>query len=234
MLGKLCYYVFDIAFFNGEDLISNVPIKNRLKLMKDIFKLQIDTGQNIDIKLLKVENKLRRSILLNNYIGPIEIYRTDFNNDLELAKQLKFEGFVVLDVESSFGDKAYSFDGKAQRPDAIVKRKPKFEDEFVITGWYEGNGRNRGSLGGFYIKQIHPITNEWINCGKCGGGFSDEQRVEYWNEKEELIGTTIKVEFDSRQPPKDGRYALRFPEYKGPADKTPEECIAQFLEEEEE
>jgi len=43
---------------------------------------------------------------------------------------------------------------------------------------------------------------------------------------------TIKVEFDSRQPAKDGSYALRFPVFKGFSDKKPEECVAQGLEEE--
>lgn len=233
VIGKICYYVFDIAFYDGNDLISSMPVKERLGIIREIFKqfddrIKISTGRNASLNDLLQENKIREGILRKYYLGPIKIYKTDTDSDLELAKKLKAEGFVLLDADACYGDKSYSFDGKAQRPDGIWKRKPKYEEEFVITGVYEGTGRNRGVLGGFTIKQIHPETGDWIDCGKCGGGFTDDQRKELYIDK--MVGETIKIEFDSRQPPKDGVYSLRFPEYKGPSDKTPEECIAQYLD----
>jgi ATP-dependent DNA ligase len=233
VIGKISYYVFDIAFLDGNDLISSMPVKERLGIIRQIFRqldnrLKISTGRNASLEDLLQENKLREGLIRKYNIGPIKIYKTDSVSDLELTKKLKAEGFVLLDSDACYGDKSYSFDGKAQRPDGIWKRKPKYEDEFVITSIYGGTGRNRDVLGGFTLKQIHPDTGEWIDCGKCGGGFTDDQRREFTDE--ELIGKTIKIEFDSRQPPRDGVYALRFPEFKGFADKTPEECIAQYLD----
>ena len=55
----------------------------------------------------------------------------------------------------------------------------------------------------------------------------DNDRISFWEKGKNLIGQTIKVEFDSRQPPKNGVYSLRFPEFKGLADKESSECIAQ-------
>ena len=236
VIGKACYYVFDIAFWGGEDLITNVCVKDRLAIMKDMFvklgKLKYVTGRNIGVEWVKKENKIREKMLRENYIGPLKIYKTNSNDDLDLAKELGAEGFVVLDVDAKYGDKAYSFDGKAARPD-IWKRKPLYEQEFFITGIYEGiTGRNRGKLGGFYIAQIHPITGEQIDCGACGGGFSNEQREEFWGMN--LINQTIKVEFSARQPPKDGAYSLRFPEFVDFADKEPSECLAEDLVEDDE
>lgn len=202
VLGKLHYYVFDIAFYGGRDLISNESVGKRLDILDNIFR--------------KTDNK---------YIVPVEICHTSPDKDLEFAKLLKIEGFVILDINARYGDKAYSFDGKAQRPGGIWKRKPKYEDEFIITGYYEGTGRNRGRLGGFTLEQIHPETGNRINCGKCGGGFTDKQRIDFL--KLDLVGKTIKVEFDSRQFENNGIYALRFPEFRGLSDKVPEECIAQ-------
>lgn len=231
VVGKLLYYVFDVAFYAGRDLISNETVRSRLTLLKEIFsvfaKLSVNTGLKSSVEQIKHDNYLREKMLREKYIAPLKIYATDKSNDLDLAKKLRAEGFVLLDANAVYGDKAYSFDGKAQRPNGIWKRKPSCEDEFIITGIYEGTGRNRGKLGGFYIAQIHPETGKQIDCGSCGGGLTDAQREEI---DENYIGKTIKIEFDSRQPEKDGVYALRFPEFKGFSDKKPEECIAQDLE----
>ena len=233
VLDKICYYVFDIAFYDGKDLITTQLVKDRLLLLKTIFskfnnELLIDTGREATLEQLKIENKNRKMMLKTHHIGPMEIYKTDYTTDIQLAKDLKCEGFVILNADICYGDKAYSFDGKAQRPNGIFKRKPKYEQEFYITGAYIGSGRNRGRLGGFDIAQIHPTSGISIDCGKCGGGFSDAQRIEFWNNREDLINKTIKVEFDSRQLPKDGVYSLRFPVFLGFADKTIEECIADL------
>lgn len=51
-----------------------------------------------------------------------------------------------------------------------VKVVPTRTVDVRITGWYEGNGRLKGTLGGFTT-----------NYGKVGGGFSDDQRHAIWN-----------------------------------------------------
>jgi ATP-dependent DNA ligase len=232
VLDKVCYYVFDIAFYNGADLISNETTLRRLIILKEIFekldkRLRVNTGRKATKELIIKESKLRESMLRKHFIAPVKIYYTSAEDDLELAKSLRAEGFVALDVTAKYGDRAYSFDGKAQRPSGIWKRKPSYEDEFIITGWYKGTGRNRDRLGGFTIAQYHPDTGELLDCGKCGGGLSDKQREEFFESGDKMINQTIKIEFDSRQPPNGDVHALRFPEYKGHADKSIDECIAQ-------
>ncbi|MGW8178061.1 MAG: ATP-dependent DNA ligase [bacterium] len=236
VLGKIAYYVFDVPFYNGEDMLTDTPTYKRLGTLRDMFSvfggLKLNTGGASKEDAFLKESKRRERMLREHYIAPLKIYFTSAGDDLELAKELKIEGWVVMDAEGIYGDKGYSFDGKARRPSGIWKRKPAWEDEFIITGTYKGSGKNRDRFGGFLIAQIHPETNEVINCGKCGGGFTDEHRDEFLDDG--LINKTIKVKFDSRQPPKNGEYALRFPVFLGFSDKTPEECIAQNLGEEEE
>lgn len=211
VIGKLNYYIFDIAFYENNDL-SNKTFGYRLNILNELFK-----------------NKLTDSKLLKEFhVAPVEIYNTDFDKDIQLAKKLKIEGFVVVDLDSVFGDKMYSFDGKSSRPKGSYKRKPSNEQEFFITGVYEGSGRNKGKLGGFSISQINPLTGLEISCGECGGGFTDQQREEYWDDKENMIGKTIKVEFDSRQT---GTFALRFPVFLGITDKVAAECVAEDIDE---
>ncbi len=242
VLGKISYYVFDIAFLNGKDgLRTATKVKDRLKVLRTAF-LEFDTelsknatGQGASIRELMAESKRRERMLRTHHVAPLKIFHASPETDLDIAKRLGVEGFVVLDADGTYGDKGYSFDGKAQRPEGIWKRKPKLEDEFIVVGVYEGTGRNTGKLGGFYLEQIHPETGKRIDCGKCGGGFTDEQRAELWDDRDRLLqdkvgnGPTIKVEFDSRQPAKDGSYALRFPVFKGFSDKKPEECVAQGI-----
>jgi ATP-dependent DNA ligase len=233
VIGQVKYYVFDVAFYDGRELARSSSPRERFILLRKMFskfkKLYINTGLSANKHDMSRENNLRYRMLIDNHVGPLQIIQTSSKKDLEFAQRIGVEGFVVFDADAVFGDKGFSFDGKAQRPIGIWKRKPKYEDEFIITSVYEGTGRNRGKLGGFTIEQIHPDTGARIDCGKCGGGFGDEQREDYWNKKKSLIDKAIKVEFDSRQPEKDGIYALRFPVFKGFADKTPDECIAQNL-----
>jgi len=234
VLGKAGFYVFDVAFYNGEDCVRKKKVLERLGMLKQIFKaldskLQLVAGRKSSHDAHLSENMRRETMLRTHHIGPLKIFKTNTENDVRTAAQLGIEGFVVMDVEAVYGDKGYSFDGKAQRPNGIWKRKPKFEDEFIIVDLYEGTGRNMGKLGGFFLEQIHPKTGMRISCGKCGGGFTDEQREDFWKKGNSLISKTIKVEFDSRQKPKDGVYAVRFPVFKGFADKKPNECVAQGI-----
>lgn len=238
VLGKVSYYVFDVAFIKGQDGARERPVHMRLEMLRRIF-LAFDpdlsanaTGQGAGVRELMAESKRRERMLRIHHVAPLKIFHASPDTDLDIAKKLGVEGFVVLDTEAVYGDKGYSFDGKAQRPEGIWKRKPKCEDEFIVVGVYDGTGKNMGKLGGFYLEQIHPATGKRIDCGKCGGGFTDEQRDRFLAEKDDLVGKTIKVEFDSRQPAKDGSYALRFPVFKGFSDKKPEECVAQGIGEE--
>jgi ATP-dependent DNA ligase len=237
VLGKAAYYVFDIAFLNGKDGVREKEVHKRLSVLRDIF-MEFDpslsanaTGQGASIRELMAESKKRERMLRIHHVAPLKIFHASPETDLDIAKALGLEGFVVLDADAVYGSKGYSFDGKAQRPNGIWKRKPKCEDEFIVVGMYGGTGKNMDKLGGFCLEQIHPDTGLRISCGNCGGGFTDDQRDEFLAEKDAWIGKTIKVEFDYRQPSNDGVYALRFPVFKGPSDKTPEECVAQGLPE---
>jgi len=234
VLGKISYYVFDIAFTGGQDNITGMEVGKRLELLRNIFsrfdpQLSVNaTGLGLNQKELMAESKKRERMLRTHHVAPLKIFSVSPDTDLDTARELRVEGFVVLDSKATYGDKAYSFDGKAQRPNGIWKRKPKLEEEFIVVDMYEGTGRNMGKMGGLYLEQIHPETGKRIGCGKCGGGFTDEQRSQFWISRV-LVGATVKVEFDSRQQGKDGAYALRFPVYKGLSDKTQNECIAQYF-----
>lgn len=72
--------------------------------------------------------------------------------------------------------------------DKWVKVVPLRHADIRITGFYEGNGRLKGTFGGFSTKH-----------GRVGGGFSDELRHKIWAtlqaDPKQLIGKIIQVRF---------------------------------------
>lgn len=70
-----------------------------------------------------------------------------------------------------------------------VKMKVKFAADYLIEGYYEGEGKAAGMLGGLKIAS---------SCGKLrnnvGSGFSDDQRKYFWSIKEQLIGKIVECE----------------------------------------
>lgn len=112
---------------------------------------------------------------------------------LEKYIEAGFEGAVLKDPNSS-----YQYD----RSKFWLKWKKFFEVDVLITGFEEGKGRNVNKLGAF-------IVDFKGNEVRVGSGFSDEQRVTYWNQKEDVKGCVAEVKYQGVT--KDG--SLRFPTF---------------------
>jgi hypothetical protein len=117
-----------------------------------------------------------------------------------------FEGAMAKQADSQ-----YMF----KRADNILKVKLFSEDEFTVTGFYSGRGRNKDTLGGMFIAgEIDwspPMTGfpkkHYSVKSKCGGGFSDPMRDLIWNNQADWLGAVVQVQFF--EATKDG--SLRFP-----------------------
>jgi DNA ligase-1 len=48
-----------------------------------------------------------------------------------------------------------------------------------------------------------------------GSGFSDDNRIEFWNSRNSVIGNIVEVRADAVTQNQDGTYSLRFPRFKG-------------------
>lgn len=79
-----------------------------------------------------------------------------------------------------------------------LKVVPKLQADVRITGFKEGTGRLKGTLGS--IQTAH---------GSVGSGFDDELRNVIWANRAYLIGKIIQVEY--REVTEDGK--LRFPAF---------------------
>ncbi len=231
------FVMFDALFHNGRDL-RNKTYDERSKLwqtlppLKDVIQYELATSPKPFYK-----NKFR--ILSVDYFNVTPDTWEDF------AKEQGWEGFVVTDGAAKPGDKFYSFNGKAKRPKGSHKLKPIYEEDVVIYAGFKGTGKRLGGIGSVFVKQKHPDTGEWFNCGKVGSGFTDDDLVEVEKlivdkgipivdkEKEALEnlgsndGIVMMLEYSERQP---GTNKFRFPVFNRLRfDKGVEECEAQRL-----
>jgi len=219
------FYMFDIIY-NNKIPLRDVKYDDRRQLFVE--------GVGDDLEHIK-------------YVQLMEGLTPD--NWEKIAKENKWEGFVIVDGDSVPGEKFFSFDGDAKRPKGHHKLKPNWESDVVIYAGVFGTGKRLGRIGSVLVAQIHPHTKKWIRCGKVGSGFTDEDLLElelifteknlpiFKKEKEDTVdletcdGIVAMIEYGERQPK---TQKFRFPVFmRIRTDKTMGECIVERLAAEE-
>ena len=94
-----------------------------------------------------------------------------------------YEGAIVKDPSASYVNK---------RDTAWMKLKEINEMEVKIVSLFEGTGKNIGMMGG-----MNTISLDNKLTVSIGTGFSDEQRQEFWNCKDKLIGRIIEIKYQN-------------------------------------
>jgi len=206
-LGKVSYYAFDLAFYDHSNKLISWSYKQRLEKLKDLVEL-----------------------VNSPFIKCVEVINKPHKQALKEVQKRKLEGLVVWDADGIMEAKgAYTFNGKAYRPNVLWKSKPKYEDDFIVRwdpengiGEY-GNGKNHNKIKSAALYQLDEGGKE-VYLGNCGGGLSDKQK-DFYTDKT-LYPRVWRVEYDSIQP-KTG--SLRFPVFNADrtltGDKRINECL---------
>lgn len=226
-LGLVKYYVFDMAFIENDgeycNLLTTEPYINRLNIFEDKVK-----------PYLKDNSVITRCEILNyddDHTIPLNERRnkTTYKEAFDEIKKRKLEGLVIWDAESKMDEgQAFTMNGKPYKPNCLWKRKPKYEDDFIVRfnpengiGDY-GKGKNKGKFGNGLLYQIDDDGKE-VFITKCGGGLSDKQREFYLTAEYPRVW---RVEYDSILK---GTGALRFPVFNADrtiiGDKMVSECL---------
>ncbi len=206
-LGKISYYIFDVAFYKGVNCLTSKTYTQRMEIINSLIPKN------------------------NEYILGVEKINKSHIEAMKEVKERELEGLVVWDADGIMEDgAAFTFNGKSYRPNLLWKSKPIFEDDFICRwnpeegiGAY-GKGKNKTKLKSVQIYQLDENGKE-IDLGKCGGGLSDKQKEFYTDiSKFPRVWT---VEYTSIQP-KTG--ALQFPVFSGidrttNGDKEMSECL---------
>ena len=135
---------------------------------------------------------------LDSAVGEMQFKQ--YNKD---AIEAGFEGIMIKDLDAEY---------VCKRHVAWLKQKPFIEVSLTVVAVEEGTGKNEGRLGAIICegkddgKQIH------VNVGS---GFTDDQRNEFWADKEVIIGQIIEVRADAATRSQDSEdiYSLRFPRF---------------------
>lgn len=223
------FVIFDFLFLNGKPL----------------------NDMSYDDRSREWINRFPPANKRDSLIASVDYYDLTPETWQDFAKKNDWEGFVVTDGGCVPGEKFFSFDGDAKRPKGHHKLKPIYEDDVVIYACSKGGGKRLDGIGAVFVKQKHPDTGKWFNCGKVGSGFTEADLEELEkvckkskisileNDKdaekmdiENTDGLVAMIEYSDRQP---GTNKFRFPVFmRLRTDKTVEECTAQRLAPEDE
>ena len=112
-----------------------------------------------------------------------------------------YEGIMIKAVDAPY---------QCKRSDFWMKWKPTISVDLNIVGFEEGTGRNEGRLGAIICEGDDNGRSIRVNVGS---GFSDGDRDEYWDARDDLLGHLVEVQADAVTQNQDGSYSLRFPRF---------------------
>lgn len=212
------FVIWDIAFWNMEDFVSKQPVRARLDLIHEL-----DYG------------------LTRGHIKPVPVFNKDNFKDadaaVEHAKKEGWEGFVLVDPDGVYGDKAFNFKGKPDRPGSYcAKLKPNFEDDFIAMWDPEkglGEQSNKARYGeGIKCVALHQYNSkgELIFISNVSSGMTEKMKTEMADPK--LWPQVFRVSYKERTYISEGddTNALTFAALEEVrTDKKPEECVNPSL-----
>lgn len=112
-----------------------------------------------------------------------------------------YEGIMIKDPDAVY---------ECKRSVAWLKQKPFIEVSLEVIDVEEGTGRNVGRLGAFVCSGVDDERKITVNVGS---GFSDDNRIEFWNHRDQCLGQIVEVRADAITQNQDGTYSLRFPRF---------------------
>ena len=118
-----------------------------------------------------------------------------------LAIEGGYEGIMIKDPGAPY---------ECKRSHAWLKLKPFIEVSLEVQGVEEGTGRNEGRLGALICSGDDGGRFIQVNCGS---GFTDNDRIDYWTNRNTLFGAVVEVRADAITQNQDGTYSLRFPRF---------------------
>jgi len=184
------FHVFDFIpmadFTRGH---WNASLKTRLKMCLE--KIQPVTNKMPNLELLP---SLTVDLDTGEGLDQLERYARD-------QVQLGYEGIMIKSLDAPY---------ECKRSTSWLKWKPTITVDLPVIDMEEGTGRNSGRLGALVCSGTDHGKSITVNVGS---GFSDDDRTEYWINRNYVIGKTAEILCDVITQNQDGTYSLRFPRF---------------------
>lgn len=113
-----------------------------------------------------------------------------------------YEGIMLKDPSAPY---------ECKRTNNWLKIKPFIEVSLEVIDVEEGTGKNVGRLGAFVCSGMDDGKRITVNVGS---GFSDDNRIEFYRDRNLVVGKIVEVRADAVTQNQDGSYSLRFPRFK--------------------
>jgi DNA ligase-1 len=183
--------LFDILplseFQKGKSVLGQ---RRRSNLLRGL-KAQFDKIGSIDI-IPQIE------VDLASYVGELEFKQ--YNKD---AIEAGYEGIMIKDIDALY---------ECKRSASWLKMKPFIEVSLTVVAVEEGTGKNEGRLGAIICEGEDDGKQIRVNVGS---GFTDDDRNEFWADKDAVVGQIVEVRADAATLSQDSEelYSLRFPRF---------------------
>lgn len=182
--------LFDVIplseFLKGKSVLGQKRRKNLLKTMIPLLTKASSKINVVDFVEVDLDTAVGQAVFIQ------------YNKD---ALAAKLEGIMIKDPDAIY---------ECKRSAAWLKQKPFIEVSLEIIGVEEGTGKNVGRLGAFVCSGEDDGILITVNVGS---GFTDEQRIEFWDSRNTLPGQIVEVRADAVTQNQDGSYSLRFPRF---------------------
>ena len=180
------YHIFDlIPVDEFEKGISKETTLQRKNKLVDLFKEKYVFIKQVPI--LYAGNNTKQISTIQNY-----------------AISKDWEGLMVQLCDSKY---------ECKRVKTLLKVKKFHVADCRVINLFEGDGKYKNMLGGIDIQFICDEGETWV-C-QCGSGFSDEERINYWNNPKLLLNKIVEIGYFEISTNANGSKGLRFPTWKG-------------------
>lgn len=114
---------------------------------------------------------------------------------------------------------------ECKRSKSWIKFKEVQDCDLVVTGWYPGEGKREGFIGGFICKDS---SGEYQV--KVGSGFTEQDLIELSKNPDDIIGRIVAIQYNVPIEDKNGNKSLFLPRFiEVRNDKTePENLVTRF------
>ena len=204
-----------IPFQTIQSIATKEKHPRKDELLLNVFAIigsDIVSDEVMNATMVKLEQEVRR-YGLEDVIEVLVPKKVDNGDVVKTCQDFIEKGFEGIMLRNP--DKHYNF-GRSQD---LLKVKLFTEDDFVVTGIFEGEGKYKGMLGGIYVENVKTkISRDAFNeieaipgsiKSRCGSGFSDEDRQTM---SEDMIGKVVNIKYQGLT---DDCSSLRFPIFLG-------------------
>jgi DNA ligase-1 len=203
---------------------ENLPSDENFRLTTEIVNSKSEDKKGLEFVLFDVtslsayQNKKcdmeyqTRMILLSQLINkeskfirlvPTYGITDDIARVYQVLDEVTSQGLEGLMLNTLTGE--YRF---GKRSKELLKVKKMHTCDIKCTGIEEGEGKYEGTLG----KIVCDYKGFEL---RVGSGFTDEQRVYFWDNQDEIIGQLVEIQyFEESKDKKTGDLSLRFPVFK--------------------